>query len=58
MRSFLSDCREAAVLFTAYQWGKPQPRAYRGECGGGKNPPQISRRKDQAGRLGIEEKIS
>ena len=27
-----------------------------GECGGGKNPPQISRRKDQAGRLGAEEK--
>jgi len=27
-----------------------------GECGGGKAPPQISRRKDQAGRLGAEEK--
>jgi hypothetical protein len=30
----------------------------RGECGGGRTPPQISRRKDQAGRPGIEEKIS
>jgi len=29
-----------------------------GECGGGKTPPQISRRKDQAGRLGTEEKAS
>ncbi len=27
-----------------------------GECGGGKNPPWISRRKDQAGSLGTEEK--
>ena len=27
-----------------------------GECGGGKNPPQISCRKDQAGSLGTEEK--
>jgi hypothetical protein len=29
-----------------------------GECGGGKTPPQISRRKDQAGSLGNEEKAS
>ena len=29
-----------------------------GECGGGKNPPWISRRKDQAVRLGTEEKAS
>jgi len=28
-----------------------------GECGGGKNPPWISRRKDQAVRLGTEEKV-
>ena len=27
-----------------------------GECGGGKNPPHISRRKDHARRLGAEEK--
>ena len=27
-----------------------------GQCGGGKTPPQISRRKDQAGRLGAEER--
>ena len=27
-----------------------------GECGGGKTPPQISRRKHQAGSLGTEEK--
>jgi len=25
-----------------------------GQCGGGKNPPQINRRKDQAGSLGTE----
>ncbi len=29
-----------------------------GECGGGKTPLQISRRKDQAGSLGAEEKTS
>jgi len=29
-----------------------------GECGGGKNPLLISRRKDQAGSLGTEEKTS
>jgi hypothetical protein len=29
-----------------------------GECGGGKTAPQISRRKDQAGSLGAEEKTS
>jgi hypothetical protein len=58
LRRFLSDWREAAVLLTTYQRGKPQPRACRGECGGGKNPPQISRRKDQAGSLGTEEKVS
>jgi len=29
-----------------------------GECGGGKNPLQISRRKDQAGSLGTAEKTS
>ena len=29
-----------------------------GECGGGKTPPQISRRKDPAGSLGAEEKTS
>jgi hypothetical protein len=28
-----------------------------GECGGGKNPPWISRRKDQAVRLGTKEKV-
>ena len=28
-----------------------------GECGGGKNPPWISRRKDQAGRLETEEEV-
>ncbi len=28
-----------------------------GECGGGKTPPQISRRKHQAGSLGTEEKV-
>jgi len=45
------------VLFTTYQRGKPQaPLA--GQCGGGKTPPQISRRKDQAGSLGTEENAS
>ena len=29
-----------------------------GECGGGRTPPQISRRKDQPGRLGTKEKAS
>jgi len=29
-----------------------------GECGGGKNPLQISRRKDQAESLGTTDKIS
>jgi len=28
------------------------------ECGGGKTPPQISCRKDQAGSLGTQEKVS
>ena len=37
---------------------KPQPRLQAGECGGGKTPPQISRRKDQAGSPGTEEKTS
>jgi len=59
------------VLFTTYQWGKPQPPACRGNAEGaslpaiasrsgesGGSPPQISRRKDQAGSLGTEEKIS
>jgi len=40
-------------LFVIYQWGKPQPQACRGECGGGKNPPQINRRKKT--RLGASE---
>jgi hypothetical protein len=31
---------------------------FSGECGGGKTPPQISRRKDQAGSPGTEEKTS
>jgi hypothetical protein len=58
LRPFRSDCREAAVGFTTYQRGKPQPQAMRGECGGGRTPLQISRRKDQAGRPGTEEKVS
>ena len=58
MRSFFCDWREGAVLFMAYQWGKPQPRASRGECGGGKTPLLIRRRKDKAGSLGAEQKIS
>jgi hypothetical protein len=38
MGLFWSDWWEAAVLFATYLWGKPQPRACRGECGGGKTP--------------------
>ncbi|MFO8164670.1 MAG: hypothetical protein R6T98_09070, partial [Desulfatiglandales bacterium] len=26
--------REGCCLFVTYQWGNPQPRACRGECGG------------------------
>ena len=29
---------EGRCLFVMYLWGKPQPRACRGECGGGKIP--------------------
>ncbi|MBE9574653.1 MAG: hypothetical protein IMF20_05940 [Proteobacteria bacterium] len=47
------------MLFTTYQWGKPQlSRLVGRECGGGKYPLLISRRKDQAGSLGTEEKTS
>ena len=64
--SFLSDWWEAAVLFTTYQRGKPQPPTCRGNAEGanlpaiasrsgeaGGAPLQISRRKDQAGSLGL-----
>ena len=34
LRSFLSDWREAAVLFTTYQRGKPQPTTCRGNAEG------------------------
>ncbi len=51
------------MLFTTYQRGKPQPPTCRGNAEGlrlgeGKTPTQISRRKDQAGSLGREEKTS
>ena len=46
------------MLFTTYQWGEAAAPEFSGECGGGKSPPQISRRKEQAGSLGTEEKIS
>ncbi len=36
--------------------GETAGPAMAGQCGGGKNPPQISRRKDQAGSLGTKEK--
>ena len=36
----------------------PAPRACEGNGGGGKFPSQISRRKDQPGRLGTEEMAS
>ena len=47
-------------LFTAYVWGKPWLTLRRSgrTAEGGKFPSQISRRKDQAGSLGTEEKIS
>jgi hypothetical protein len=38
--------------------GEPAAADLSEECGGGKTPPQISRRKDQAGSPGIEEKAS
>jgi len=40
------------MLFTTYQGGTAAPDLS-GECGEGKTPPQISRRKDQAGSLGL-----
>jgi len=37
---FYCDWWEAAVLFTTYQWGKPQlSRLVGRECGGGKESP-------------------
>jgi hypothetical protein len=36
--SFLSDRREAFVLFTTYQWGKPQPPIHRGNAEGARIP--------------------
>ena len=50
--------RRPLSFSTTYQWGKPQSRLLGGKCGGGKNPLQISLRKDQAGSLGAEEKTS
>jgi len=32
LRPFLNDCWEAAVLFTTYQRGKPQPTTCRGNA--------------------------
>ena len=57
---------EGDAAFSEVPGGRPLSfsRLIRGEtagrqrrqCGGGKNPPQVSRRKDQAGSLGTEEK--
>jgi len=55
MGLFRSDCREAAV-FSRLTTGGSRSYAEGGECGGGKTPPKVSRRKDQAGRLGTQEK--
>jgi hypothetical protein len=46
--------------FTTYLWGEALAHApkERENSGGGKFPSQISRRKDQAGSLGTEEKTS
>ena len=38
--------------------GGNRRHAFGGKCGGGKTPPQVSCRKDQAGRLGTEEKAA
>jgi len=38
LTSFLSDWWEAAVLFTTYQRGKPQPPTCRGNAEGAKLP--------------------
>jgi len=48
LMSFLSDWREAFVLFTTYQWGKPQPPIYRGNAEGA-NLPAIASRSGEAG---------
>jgi hypothetical protein len=56
--SFLSDWWEAAVISGCYVWGTPWPRAKSRGTGGGRHPTCISPRNDQAGSLGIEEKMS
>ncbi|RLC32006.1 hypothetical protein DRH13_02245, partial [Candidatus Woesebacteria bacterium] len=44
---------KAAVLFTTYQWGKPQPRPWRGmRSPADISGTQVSRRKDQVPILG------
>ena len=47
---------EGRCTFHDLSAGEPAAPDLSGECGGGKTPPKISRRKDQAGRLGAEEK--
>jgi hypothetical protein len=57
MMSFLEWLAGGGRVFVTYLRGKPQlPLAE--ECGGGKNPSQISYKKHQPGRLGTKEKAS
>jgi len=58
MRSLLLRLVGGRCAFHDLSMGEAAAPELSGECGGGKSPPQISRRKEQAGSLGTEEKIS
>jgi len=58
MRSFLMCLAGGRRTFHDLSAGETAAPDLSGECGGGKTPPKISRRKDQARRLGAEEKAS
>ena len=58
MGAFLSDWREAFVISKSYGMGDPLAPIRRiEEQGGGRLHPAVTCLNDQAGRLGIEEKI-
>jgi len=56
MLPFLKYLAGGRCPFHGLSVGETAGPAMAGQCGGGKNPPQISRRKDQAGSLGTKEK--
>ena len=59
MRSFRSDRWEAYVISNSYGMGNPlAPSKFEGNSGGGRHHPSVTVSNDQAGRLGINEKIS